>query len=385
MAIYHLTLKTGSALKGQSALAKSNYIKREGKYLNRENDDQVLIKSDLFMPSWAKTGADFWRAADKYERANARIFKELEFALPRELTLKQQMKLVNEFININFKHQHPMSAAIHAGKGSNPHCHLMFSERINDGNSRTEKSFFKRANRKDPQKGGALKADCSKKWWLNKTRENWAHCVNLSLEKINSLERVSHLSLEAQGIDRIPEIHYGAKLYHNYLKLETSTLSELLKFTKSPRYVVNSQRNELIKEAKVIDLEIESLEKEKETLKFKLKKERDKPRFPSWPEFPSRPQVGFGSEMAKSLVLCVSDTLHYQELPEKSRRQVLLNLRSFSLSHVDSHNVPVMKDILEKSRDFFEACPFDSSDIVRALDRSLKIDGPGISSPGMGF
>jgi hypothetical protein len=89
--------------------------------------------------------------------------------------------------------------------------------------------------------------------------------------------------------------------------------------------------------------------------------------------------------MAKSLVLCVSDTLHYQELPEKSRRQVLLNLRSFSLSHVDSHNVPVMKDILEKSRDFFEACPFDSGDIVRALDRSLKIDAPGISSPGMGF
>lgn len=385
MAIYHLTLKTGSALKGQSALAKSNYIKREGKYLNRENDDQVLIKNDLFMPSWAETGADFWRAADKYERANARIFKELEFALPRELTFKQQKKLVTEFIKINFKHQHPMSAAIHAGKGSNPHCHLMFSERINDGNSRTEKSFFKRANRKDPQKGGALKADCSKKWWLNKTRENWAHCVNLSLEKANSLERVSHLSLEAQGVDRIPQMHYGAKLHHNYKKRVTElglgTLNRLeeLKLINSPRFIKASQRDKSIKEAEVIELEIESLEKEKETLKFKLEKERDKPRFPSWPEFPSRPQVGFGSEMAKSLVLCVSDTLHYQELPEKSRRQVLLNLRSFSLSHVDSHNVLVMKDILEKSRDFFEACPFDSSDIVRALDRSLKIDGPEIS------
>ena len=38
MAIFHLTVKTGSRLGGQSARAKADYIEREGKY-ERQDDE----------------------------------------------------------------------------------------------------------------------------------------------------------------------------------------------------------------------------------------------------------------------------------------------------------------------------------------------------------
>lgn len=400
MAIFHLTAKTGSAAKGQSGLAKSNYIKREGKYLNRKNDDVVLLKEDLFMPDWAETGADFWRAADQNERANARIFKELEFALPRELTFDQQTELVADFIHSTFEHDHPMSIAIHAGKGTNPHCHLMFSERINDGLTRSPKSFFKRANRKEPRKGGALKADCSKKWWLQKTRENWARCVNISLEKNHFLERVSHLSLEAQGVDRVPQIHYGVKTHHALLNHRTTDRVERLK-----------QRNALIKRVELNELYLSHLEGEKRELESQLQSEMAKKQsssedfyaglralrafsqvdkkpvqsFPKVPSFPALPKTGFGIITMKTLMRCVFEASETRVFPEISWHSAKTNLKSFSLQDVEAHQAPIFKEILEKSRAFFEACPFDGGEIVNTLDRVIEMHGPSPSSPSMGF
>ena len=52
MAIYHLTVKTGSRYGGQSALAKSEYIEREGKYEHKD-DERAHRESDN-MPEWAE-------------------------------------------------------------------------------------------------------------------------------------------------------------------------------------------------------------------------------------------------------------------------------------------------------------------------------------------
>ncbi len=228
MAIYHLTLKTGSKIKGQRAVAKSNYIEREGKYKARDNDDLVLATGHKNLPKFANDKpVNFWKAADEFERSNARLFKELEFALPRELTLEQQKKLLDDFITDAFDNYHPMSYAIHAGKGENPHCHLVFTERFLDGHERTANQFFRRANKKTPEKGGALKADLSKKWWLLQTREKWAQQVNRALELHNQCDRVSHLSLEAQGIKRPPQMHRGVKVHNAMLaERQSSALEE---------------------------------------------------------------------------------------------------------------------------------------------------------------
>ena len=39
------------------------------------------------MPEWAEEDPrSYWKAADEHERVNGRLFREVEFALPRELT-----------------------------------------------------------------------------------------------------------------------------------------------------------------------------------------------------------------------------------------------------------------------------------------------------------
>ena len=96
MAIYHLTVKTGSRYGGQSALAKSEYIEREGKY-ERQDDERAHRESDN-MPEWAEENPrSYWEAADEHERANGRLFREVEFALPRELNEGDQVELAREF------------------------------------------------------------------------------------------------------------------------------------------------------------------------------------------------------------------------------------------------------------------------------------------------
>ena len=67
------------------------------------------------MPSWAKDPADFWKAADTHERANAKVYMEYELALPNELTPEQRKTLVETFLNEHVaSHQYPHSYAAKA-------------------------------------------------------------------------------------------------------------------------------------------------------------------------------------------------------------------------------------------------------------------------------
>ena len=82
MAIYHLTAKTVSRGESASAAARSDYIERAGRY--HSDEVEVLHKGHGNMPAWAEDcPGTYWQAADLYERANGRLFKQLEFALPR--------------------------------------------------------------------------------------------------------------------------------------------------------------------------------------------------------------------------------------------------------------------------------------------------------------
>ncbi|MFV2545422.1 MobA/MobL family protein, partial [Escherichia coli] len=97
------------------------------------------------LPTGAERPADYWDVADLYDRANGRLFKVVDFALPVELTLDQQRELVDEFArHLTEGERLPYTLAIHAGDGENPHCHLMISERKNDGIERPADQWFKR-------------------------------------------------------------------------------------------------------------------------------------------------------------------------------------------------------------------------------------------------
>jgi len=214
MAIYHLNMSHGSIKGGQSARAKLDYISRHGKYKKREDLCRLVESSNL--PLWAKDQKKFWGAVDDNERANARLFSELEFALPVELDQEKQLNLVRSFAQERLPKQ-PYTFAIHEGKGENPHCHLIYSERMDDGIQRTEKTFFKRANPKKPELGGAKKnRSLKEKAFLIDTREKWADAANVALliEKplFKKAVQIDHRTLEAQGIEREPQLHRGYKL-----------------------------------------------------------------------------------------------------------------------------------------------------------------------------
>lgn len=222
MASYHCTVKAGG--KG-SAGKHSDYIEREGKYApeltkGTSKLEDLEHKASGNMPKWAEHEAGiFWRAADEYERANGATYREIEVALPRELNPGQRRALVEDFIAQKIGDRHAYTYAIHIPqaaieKGDQPHCHLMYSERTLDCIDRDPEQYFKRANTKNPEKGGCKKASGGKthderKADLLATRELWAKVQNQHLENAGFDERVSHLSLKAQGIDRQPEKHLG--------------------------------------------------------------------------------------------------------------------------------------------------------------------------------
>ena len=149
--------------------------------------------------------------ADGHERANGRLFREVEFALPNELDKGERRDLAIEFAqSLTAEERLPYTLAIHRGlsdepgKADNPHCHLMISERMNDGLDRTAETWFKRYNGKNPEQGGARKSTAARpQEWLELTRERWAETANQSLERAGSAERIDDRSHEDRFWDAV--------------------------------------------------------------------------------------------------------------------------------------------------------------------------------------
>ena len=153
MAIYHLNARVGSRSSGQSAAAKFAYICREGRYADgkktRVDKEELVHTESGNMPAWAeKNPALYWQSADLYERANGRLFQQVEIALPVELSEQARIQLAQEFalaLSTTEAGPLPYSFAVHRGKGTNPHAHVIVSGRVCDGYDRTPETWFKRA------------------------------------------------------------------------------------------------------------------------------------------------------------------------------------------------------------------------------------------------
>ncbi len=213
MAIYHLSVKSGAPGK---AAAHAGYILREGQYAERE--DLVVAESGN-LPRWSEHDAKvFWDAADLYERANGRPYRELEIALPRELNEAQQVELVRDFADNTLGQSHAYTWAIHSPKaadgGEQPHVHLMFSERKFDGIERDPDQYFRRWNSVNPELGGAGKDRYfSSQRFVWDVRSEWAHTANQHLERAGFDVRIDARSFRDQGLDLEPQRKKGIS-YH---------------------------------------------------------------------------------------------------------------------------------------------------------------------------
>jgi len=216
---FHLSVRSGSRAIGACAHAAYEYVTREGEYADR--DPAIYTESD-HMPAWAADSpCEYWDAADLYERANGRLYVSADFALPRDLSLEDQIALAREFAQELTKDESlPYTLAIHGGRDAsgqehNPHAHLMISERKNDGIERSREQWFSRANPDDPGKGGAEKTRAIHgRTWTEHARARWADLTNKTLAMLGRDERVDHRSYGRQGIDREAGRHYGPSAAH---------------------------------------------------------------------------------------------------------------------------------------------------------------------------
>ena len=224
MAVYHLKVSMGSRSGGQSARAKADYIERAGRY--EQDREELEHRESGNMPEWAKDDPrSYWAAADEYERANGQLYREVQFALPKELSEDERRELASGFAKrLTEGERLPYTLAVHRGDGENPHAHLMISERGLDGVERDSEIWFRRYNRQEPEKGGARKSRAAMpKAWLEDTRKAWEREANEALERAGCGERIDHRSLAerrdaaersgdlelAAELSRKPNVHLG--------------------------------------------------------------------------------------------------------------------------------------------------------------------------------
>ncbi|MFJ7936892.1 MobQ family relaxase [Sporosarcina sp. NPDC096371] len=203
MAIYHFSAQVISRGKGQSAVAAAAY--RSGDKLQDERtgeekfyrrdvtpDSMILAPSDS--PEWVKDRERLWNAVEKIEkRKDSQLAREINIALPVELSNGQQKELIRDFVQKEFVDKGMIAdLSIHRDDANNPHVHVMLTTREISADG------FGPKNRSWNDKG-----------LLEQWRAEWANHANKSLEREGVQEKISHLSHEARGLEQLPTIHLG--------------------------------------------------------------------------------------------------------------------------------------------------------------------------------
>ena len=150
MAIYHFSAKVISRAAGSSALAAAAYrsaSRLADERLGRDHDftrKPGVIHSEVLLPDGAPQElADrerLWNAVEAGEvRKDAQLAREVEFAIPREMTQDQGVALARDFVQREFVDQGMIADLnVHWDRGADgllkPHAHVMLTMRNVDEN-----------------------------------------------------------------------------------------------------------------------------------------------------------------------------------------------------------------------------------------------------------
>lgn len=157
-----------------------------------------------------KGRAQRWlRAAEKTDRKNARVADKMVIALPKELTLRQNIDLVRSFADTLTQGRASWFAAIHArGKDRhNPHLHLLVRDRdVQTGERVVMFSAGPKEARARAAKGKSLPTS------LHAIRALWERSANAALQAAGRSERIDRRRLADQGIQRAAQVHEGPNI-----------------------------------------------------------------------------------------------------------------------------------------------------------------------------
>ena len=268
MSIYHCSIKVVSRAGGRSAVASAAY--RAGEKLYNEETGLIhdfthkggVVMNEVILPDNApRRYLDrqvLWNDVQQIEkRSDAQFAREIEVALPNEMTREQQIECVRSFIQDNFIKEGMIADwALHDKGDGNPHAHIMLTLRGIDehekwlqkqktvfANGRDEKGRpiydptkpsydpkrkeetsqyrIPQLDKDGKQKVRVRKGKGTEYLWEKITvpendwndhskaeiwRASWAEHCNRYLAKD---KQIDHRSYARQGIDKVPTIHEG--------------------------------------------------------------------------------------------------------------------------------------------------------------------------------
>ena len=100
MATYFVRMSNG--YKGQSG-KRRDYIAREKSFSGEKIRQELVASEDFNLPYWAKSSREFFEAADKYERNNGVVFRQLIIALPCELSHEENVLVAKKHCPKNYR------------------------------------------------------------------------------------------------------------------------------------------------------------------------------------------------------------------------------------------------------------------------------------------
>ncbi|EHJ4919294.1 MobA/MobL family protein [Salmonella enterica subsp. enterica serovar Enteritidis] len=194
MAIFHIDFKILKRSEGKSSLYLSAYNSRTrlkdektGLVFNYKKKKEDLMHTDILLPNNAperfKNRSVLWNEVEKQKRKDSQLSRYFICALPRDLSLQENKKLLEEYIQKNFiKKGMCADYAIHNdAENNNPHAHVMLT--LQDVNE----TGFLNKNR-----------EWNKKENIDIWRRSWSVSINKYLRQNKKSDYVTHLSFLKQ-------------------------------------------------------------------------------------------------------------------------------------------------------------------------------------------
>ncbi len=189
MALYHFSVKIGKRSSGRSSVAAAAYYSRKKLKDRRQNltFNYSKIKGNLVYsaiitpqnaPDWTKDREQLWNKVEaKENRKDSQLFRKIGVALPKELSLKQQINLICDFTKESFVNKGMIADINIHHKKDNPYAQIMLTMRALENN------------------GFGLKIrEWNHKESLLKWREDWANIQNQHLVRVGHYITVDHRS-----------------------------------------------------------------------------------------------------------------------------------------------------------------------------------------------
>jgi len=303
-----MSMKIISRGKGQSAIASAAY--RAGEKITNEQTGithdytkkQGVAKSVIILPENAPeefyNRSTLWNAVERVEKAsNSQLAREIEIALPKELSYMNKQALAFDYVKKNFTSKGMIADMnFHNLDSDNPHVHIMltmrpFNEDGTWGDKQRKVYHFDKNGDKiyDPVK---RQYKCSKEQttdWNERHkaegwRESWADMCNAELEKLGRDERIDHRSYERQNKKQIPTIHLGTaahQLEQRGIRTERGDINRAIKLANEELKNINTTLRKLQAELVHLQNEIRQSELQEQEASSQEKLPPAMPKLPS--------------------------------------------------------------------------------------------------------